>query len=132
MFWTGAPVAASRLDRPVRRRRRVRRAEEAVDVREPAGGVGRGLDRQVEVDALKRGVCSNWGRSIAAQPQPGPVSVAVGVEVRDVAGREGLVGLVVVVQGQADLLQVVDALRPPGRLARRLDGGQQQARSGRR
>ena len=32
----------------------------------------------------------------------------------------------VVVQGQADLLQVVDALRPPGRLAGGLDGGQQQ------
>ncbi len=29
-------------------------------------------------------------------------------------------------QGQADLLQVVDALRPPGRLAGGLDGGQEQ------
>ena len=28
--------------------------------------------------------------------------------------------------GQAELLEVVDALRPPGRLARRLHGGQQQ------
>jgi hypothetical protein len=28
--------------------------------------------------------------------------------------------------GQSDLLQVVHALRPPRRLARRLDGGQQQ------
>ena len=33
---------------------------------------------------------------------------------------------VVVVQGEAHLLQVVDALAPPGRLAGRLDGGQQQ------
>ena len=40
--------------------------------------------------------------------------------------REGVVDVVVVVQGEADLLQVVDALRPPGRLARRLDGGQEQ------
>ena len=32
----------------------------------------------------------------------------------------------VVVDGQADLLEVVDALRPPGRLAGRLHGGQQQ------
>ena len=32
----------------------------------------------------------------------------------------------VVVQGQADLLEVVDALDAPGRLARRLHGGQEQ------
>jgi hypothetical protein len=30
------------------------------------------------------------------------------------------------VQGQADLLEVVGALHPPHRLARRLDGGEQQ------
>jgi hypothetical protein len=36
------------------------------------------------------------------------------------------VDLVVVVEGEADLLQVVDAPGPPRRLARRLDGGQQQ------
>ena len=35
--------------------------------------------------------------------------------------------LVVVVDGQADLLQVVDALRAPGGLAGRLHGGQEQA-----
>ena len=40
--------------------------------------------------------------------------------------RERVVGVVVVVQGEADLLQVVDALRPAGGLARRLDGGQEQ------
>ena len=34
--------------------------------------------------------------------------------------------LVVVVDRQAELLQVVDALGPPGGLAGRLDGGQQQ------
>ena len=32
----------------------------------------------------------------------------------------------VVVEGQAELLQVVDTLGPPGRLARRLHGRQQQ------
>ncbi len=42
------------------------------------------------------------------------------------AGREGAVGTLVVVQGQADLLQVVDALRAAGRLRGRLDGGEQQ------
>ena len=35
-------------------------------------------------------------------------------------------GALVVVQGEADLLEVVDALGTPGRLARRLHGGQQQ------
>ena len=38
-----------------------------------------------------------------------------------VGGREGVVGGVVVVHGQADLLEVVDALRPAGRLARLAD-----------
>ena len=47
---------------------------------------------------------------------------------RDAAARvvpgEAVVARVVVVQGQADLLQVVRALRPPGRLPRRLHGRQ--------
>ena len=38
----------------------------------------------------------------------------------------GAVDVVVVVQGQAELLQVVDALAPPGGLAGGLHGGQQQ------
>ena len=53
---------------------------------------------------------------------------------QDVAGpvptsrqREDVVGRVVVVQRQADLLQVVDALGAAGGLAGRLHGGQQQA-----
>ena len=41
-------------------------------------------------------------------------------------GGERVVGVVVAVQGQADLLQVVDALGPPRRLACGLDGGQEQ------
>ena len=41
-------------------------------------------------------------------------------------------GVVVVVDGQADLLEVVDALGASGGLAGRLDGGQQAGRSGRR
>ena len=44
---------------------------------------------------------------------------------RPAGGKQSLT-LVVVVQRQADLLQVVDALGPPGRLARRLHGGQEQ------
>ena len=41
-------------------------------------------------------------------------------------GREAVVGLVVVVDAQADLLQVVHALHAPCSLARRLNGRQQQ------
>src|SRR5205814_414608 len=43
------------------------------------------------------------------------------------AVRERLVGVVVVVQGQADLLQVVLALGPHGGVADLLDGRQEQA-----
>ena len=42
------------------------------------------------------------------------------------ADREAVQGRVVVVQGDADLLEVVGALGPAGRLAGRLDGRQQQ------
>ena len=42
------------------------------------------------------------------------------------AHGEDVVDRVVVVQGQADLLEVVDALGPPGGLAGRLHGGQEQ------
>ena len=42
------------------------------------------------------------------------------------AGREGPQRIVIVLQGDADLLEVVAALRPPGRLAGHLHGGQQQ------
>src|SRR5262249_17060048 len=42
------------------------------------------------------------------------------------AGRELLVGAVVVVQGQADLLEVVLALEPGGGRSDLLDGGEQQ------
>ena len=47
--------------------------------------------------------------------------------VRHHAGREAAVGVVVVVQRQAELLEVVLALGPVGRLADLLDGGQEQA-----
>src|SRR5262249_14812974 len=43
-----------------------------------------------------------------------------------VARRQGLDDRVIVVDGQAELLQVVDALRPARRLAGRLHGRQQQ------
>jgi hypothetical protein len=45
---------------------------------------------------------------------------------RDVPRRQRLVHVVVVVQGQADLLEIVRAARPPGGFPRLLNGGQQQ------
>ena len=45
---------------------------------------------------------------------------------QDAGRREGPGDALVVVQRQADLLEVVRALDPAGRLAGRLDGGQQQ------
>ena len=42
------------------------------------------------------------------------------------AGREGVVGVVVAVEGNTNLLEVVDALDPPGGLAGRLHRRQEQ------
>ena len=53
-------------------------------------------------------------------------------EALEIAGRQGPVGVLVVVQGQADLLEVVGALDPPRGLAGRLDGGQEQGDQDRR
>jgi hypothetical protein len=55
------------------------------------------------------------------------VHVDPAVRVLRAAHREDVVGAVIVVQGQADLLQVVGALGPPSGLAGGLDGGQEQA-----
>src|SRR5262249_15443777 len=41
-------------------------------------------------------------------------------------GREDLVGRDIIMYRKPQLLQVIDALGPPRRLARRLDGGQEQ------
>jgi hypothetical protein len=42
------------------------------------------------------------------------------------AGRQAVVGTLEIMQGQTDLFQMVDALRPPSRLAGGLHRGQQQ------
>ena len=57
--------------------------------------------------------------------RPPGVSPAGDVTV-DPARRERVVTVTVVMQGQADLLEVVDALDPPGGLSGRLHGRQQQ------
>jgi hypothetical protein len=54
--------------------------------------------------------------------------VDVGIRLQAVPSthREGAIDIMVIVQGEADLLEVVDALGASGGLAGRLDGGQQQ------
>ena len=56
----------------------------------------------------------------------GIVAPPGGIDAAADAHREDVVDDVVVVQGEADLLEVVDALRPPRRLPRRLNRRQQQ------
>jgi hypothetical protein len=47
-------------------------------------------------------------------------------DAHEIAHRKGEVCIVVVMQRQTDLLKIVRALRPPGRFASRLHGGQEQ------
>ena len=89
--------------------------------------------REAEVDGVVDGWSPPiWGRirarqlrgSLAGRPRPTAVA---GSGLITPPERERAVGVVVVVQGQADLLEVVDALGAAGGLAGRLHGRQQQA-----
>jgi len=61
------------------------------------------------------------------QRRPCPVALAAVAVGAHLAGREFTVGVVVTVEGQADLLEVIAALHSIGRLAHLLHRGQQQA-----
>ncbi len=78
---------------------------------------------RLKLNELKIVACSSCGRSWEYVPQqlPCPAMWLLNAPRRQHADRRD-----VVVQGQADLLQVVDALDAPGRLACGLDGGQKQ------
>src|SRR5262249_37832152 len=89
-----------------------------------------GPHRPAEIDLLVQVVLFDVGQQVG-RPAPARPDVvvggAVGVRVAiDVAGREAVVGVVVVVQGQADLLEVVRTLHACGGLADLLHGRQQQ------
>ena len=88
-----------------------------------SGRVRRELEVPVPVDRVEQ-VRLLEVRQQPGQPRPG---LRRAVARQDHDRREGVVRGQVVVQGQADLLQVVRALGPPGGLAGRLDGGQEQA-----
>ena len=87
---------------------------------------GDAFDGNGGVDQLvQRGLLDVRHDSRAPRPA-GAAVVEVELDGRRVAGRQALAGVEVVVQRQADLLEIVAALRSPRGLARRLDGGQEQ------
>ena len=108
----------------------VGRAEEAGDHGQPGGLVGRELDPQHEIDAVVKGALLHL---VQANGRPSPsrdrrCRTSRGPSAK-VARRKASDWRVVVVQGDADLLEIVDALDAPGGLAGGLDGGQQAGRS---
>src|SRR5262249_60693433 len=91
------------------------------------GGGGRVLDGPVEVDLAENIVLLDVGQQVGG-PAPARCRVGGPVAVRacgPVAGRQGLVSVVVVVQAQADLVEVVAALDAGGGRADVLHGGHQ-------
>ena len=91
------------------------------------GLVGRELDPQDKINAVVDGELLHL---IQREGEPAPAGTVVvkrhGIHQRQIARWKGADGSVVVVQGDADLLQIVGALDAPGGLARGLDSGQQQ------
>ena len=84
------------------------------------------VERDAKLIALNRAPCSRYGRMPKAQVRRW--SMLRGVVVADAhpADRERALDVVIVVHRQAELLEVVHALGPPGRLAGGLDGRQEQ------
>ena len=112
-------------NRPVRR---VGGAEITRDRRPDDGRVLRGLDRQAEVHRVEQRSLFELGKD---HRPPSPARGRVGCPVDEpapggVAHRERPEGVVIVVEGDPDLFQVVDALDARARLARRLHRRQQQ------
>src|SRR5262249_42642937 len=108
------------------------------DPRLARGLIGRIGDRQAEVERVAQGALLQVGEQLReqapARPEVGGEGGAVarrqgpgGIgEDRDHPPREAADGALVIVEGQADLLEVVDAGGAPGRLAGGLDGRQQE------
>ncbi len=122
------------LDRPARRR--ARRAQERVDDRRghrrvDQVGVGVVEDAHLEIQGVEERPLlqiiehpSMCARAVVVVERRG-----IDIPVEEIGQRsrgEALVSLVIVVQAQADLLEIVDALDPSGGLAGALNRGQQQ------
>lgn len=84
-------------------------------------------DPEIEIDGVVDGILAELTqkRRVDAPALFGLVDVRVPHPAAR-PHRERAVDVMIVVQGQADLLEVVDALHPTGRLAHGLDGRQQQ------
>ena len=94
------------------------------DVAEPIRRIEvREVDRVVERTLLELG--EHQGSERVQRPVAAPDAGRV-PEIPHRIDGEAPELVLVIVQGQADLLEVVDALDPPRRLAGRLDGRQQQ------
>jgi len=118
---------------------RIGRAEVGADRGQAARIVGPVGDGQAEVDRVEQGLLIHLREDHAA---PGPARSVVDrvgvlrilvagvddvpVDAAHVARWEGVVGVVIVVERDADLLQVIRAIDPPCRLAGGLHGGQEQ------
>src|SRR5262249_3680778 len=121
---TRRPLPAEVGPRPARRHHylvdvRIGRAIVGVDVlpydRKGTLGVRVGFIRDAEVVLLVQIVLLDIGQDIdrPVRSTGGGAAPTIG----DAAGRELAVGIVVVVQGEADLLEVIGAAHPAGRLA---------------
>src|SRR5260370_887411 len=84
----------------------------------PDSWVGR-ASAEAASSCAARGAVGQGGRA-------GDLVGEAGGQVEAVADGEGAVEVVIVVQGKAQLLQVIHALRPPRGLPSRLYGGEQQ------
>ena len=101
-------------------------ADEGVDLGEDDRLVGLGVVAAAEVVAIVEGPLLQRREHHRERPLDGDPAESGRAGVDHVAGRDAVVGVVVVVRGQGDLLEIVRALHPPRRLAGRLHGGQQQ------
>ena len=86
------------------------------------GGIGLVPEREAEVRGVEERLLLDAGED---HRPPAEASADIARRER-VAHRQAVVRVVITVEGDADLLQVVRAAHPPGRLAGRLHGRQEQ------
>ncbi|MEY3459520.1 MAG: hypothetical protein RL215_2677 [Planctomycetota bacterium] len=106
------------------------RAEEGVDASPAGNGVLRGIEVGVEVDGAVEIGLFDVGQEHGVEAEAAPAGEGViggnGGLGANVAGREAVEGVVIVVQGDAELFEVVFALGSASRFACLLDGGEEE------
>ena len=90
-------------------------------------GRGGGVHTPVEIDRIVKRGLPKVAKQLAmgADPIPGDVTAQVNHILRR-THRKNVVGCVVIVEGAADLFEIVGALNAAGGFAGRLHGGKQQ------